>query len=102
MLAVLDTMMERLEDQYDTFVVHYSVLDGDREGRPPNDPHFSKAHKSCLHKIAKSNNKVGFCRVLCVEEIHPVSISIKCPIIAYYRSCQPCCGHLLGCECLVA
>ena len=58
MLAILDTMMGRLEGQHDTFVVHYSVLDGDRQGRPPNDPHFDKAHKSCLHKIAKSNNKV--------------------------------------------
>ena len=57
-LAILDTMMERLEGQHDTFVVHYSVLDGDRQGRPPNDTHFDKAHKSCLHKIAKSNNKV--------------------------------------------
>ena len=52
-------MMEKLEGQHDTYIVHYSVLDGDRQGRPPNDPHFDKAHKSCLHKIAKSNNKAS-------------------------------------------
>lgn len=52
-------MMEKLEGQYDTYIVHYNVLDGDRQGRPPNDPYFDKAHKSCLHKIAKSNNKVS-------------------------------------------
>ena len=57
-LAILDTMKERIEGQQDTFIVYYSVLDGDRQGRPPNDPHFDKAHKSCLHKIARSNNKV--------------------------------------------
>ena len=58
-LTVLDSMMEKLEGQHDTYIVHYSVLDGDRQGRPPNDPHFDKAHKSCLHKIAKSNNKAS-------------------------------------------
>ena len=57
MLAILDTMMEKLSGQHDTYVVYYNVLDGDRQGRPPNDSHFDKAHKSCLHKIAKSNNK---------------------------------------------
>ena len=59
MLAVLDTMMEPLEGQHNTYVVHYNILDGDRQGRPPNDSHFDKSHKSCLHKIAKSNNKVS-------------------------------------------
>ena len=59
MLAVLDTMMEPLEGQHDTYVVYYNILDGDRQGRPPNDPHFDRSHKSCLHKIAKSNNKAS-------------------------------------------
>ena len=52
-------MMEKLEGQHGTYIVHYSVLDGDRQGRPPGDPHFDKTHKSCLHKIAKSNNKAS-------------------------------------------
>ena len=60
MLAVLDTMIEKFEGQHETYVVYYNVLDGDRQGRPPNDSRFDKAHKSCLHKIAKSNNKVCY------------------------------------------
>lgn len=57
MLAILDTMIEPLPSQHDTFVIHYSILDGDTKGRPPNDKRFNKANKSCLHKIAKSSNK---------------------------------------------
>ena len=59
MLAVLDTMMEPLENEHNTYVVYYNILDGDRQGRPPSDPNFDKSHKSCLHKIAKSNNKAS-------------------------------------------
>ena len=53
-------MMEPLESEHNTFVVYYNILDGDRQGRPPNDSSFDKSHKSCLHKIAKSNNKVSW------------------------------------------
>ena len=59
MLAVLDTMMEPLEDGHNTYIVYYNILDGDEEGRPPNDQHFKKSDKTCLHKIAKSNNKAS-------------------------------------------
>ena len=58
MLLVLNTMMEPLPGQKDTYLVHYSVLDGDVQGRAPSDRLFDKSNKSCLHKIAKSNNKV--------------------------------------------
>ena len=58
MLSVLDTMMELLPGKKDTYLVHYAVLDGDVQGRAPSDDLFDKSHKSCLHKIAKSNNKV--------------------------------------------
>ncbi len=61
MLLVLDTMMEPLPGQKDTYLVHYAVLDGDVCGRAPSDPQFDKSNKSCLHKIAKSNNKVCGC-----------------------------------------
>ncbi len=47
-------------EQPDTFVVHYSILDRDTYGRAPSDPQFDKSTKSCLHKIAKSGNKVGW------------------------------------------
>ena len=59
MLAVLDTMMEPLEDGHNTHIVYYNILDGDKQGRPPNDQHFKKSDKTCLHKIAKSNNKAS-------------------------------------------
>lgn len=51
-------MMEALPGQKDTYLVHYKVLDGDVKGKAPSDPRFDKSDKSCLHKIAKSNNKV--------------------------------------------
>ena len=48
---------------------YYHILDGDEAGRPPkvmasggnrltNNVHFNWRDKSCLHLIAKSNNKV--------------------------------------------
>ena len=52
--------MEPLQGQKDTFLVHYAILDSDTVGRSPADPHFDNSAKSCLHKIAKSNNKVDY------------------------------------------
>eukprot|EP00731_Ephydatia_muelleri_P001088 Em0001g1088a len=56
-LAVLDCMIEPVINETDTYVIYYGILDGDIEGRPPSHPDFDKSHKSCLHIIAKSNNK---------------------------------------------
>ena len=61
-MAVLDTMMEQI-DEHNTYIVYYSVLDGDKLGRTPDDPKFDKAHQSCLHKIAQRNNKVYYVTV---------------------------------------
>ena len=58
-MAVLGTMMEPLPGHINVVLVHYSILDGDRQGRSPSDRHFNRENKSCLHKIAKSNNKVS-------------------------------------------
>ncbi len=60
MLLVLNTMMEPLPGQNETYLVDYAVLDGDVHGRPPSHSLFDKSDKSCLHKIAKSNNKVSW------------------------------------------
>ena len=57
-LVVLDTMMQPLEGEPNTYIVYYHILDGDQNGRAPNCQNFDGSHKSCLHKIAKSNNKV--------------------------------------------
>ena len=57
-LAVLDTMLEPIPGKLNSYVVHYSILDGDECGRTPVDPQFDSTTKSCLQKIAKSNNKV--------------------------------------------
>ena len=57
-LAVLDTMMQPLEGDPNTYIVSYQILDGDQHGRAPNCQSFDTSHKSCLHKIAESNNKV--------------------------------------------
>ena len=59
MLAVLDTMMQPLEGEPNTYIVYYQILDGDQHGRAPNCRTFDGSHKSCLHKISKSNNKVN-------------------------------------------
>ena len=50
---------------------YYHILDGDKAGSPPKilalegnkhivNEHFDRSHKSCLHLIAKSNNKVSY------------------------------------------
>ena len=40
------------------YKVHYSILEGDEAGYPPNHPKFKSSRKSCLYKIARSQNKV--------------------------------------------
>ena len=57
-LAVLDTMLEPIPGEQNSYVIYYSILDGDEDGRSPVDPNFNSSTKSCLQKIAKSNNKV--------------------------------------------
>ncbi|XP_065884791.1 transient receptor potential cation channel subfamily A member 1-like isoform X2 [Dysidea avara] len=56
-LAILDTMMQPLEGEPNTYIVYYHILDGDQNGCAPNCRTFDSSEKSCLHKIAKSNNK---------------------------------------------
>lgn len=56
-LAVLDTMCEPVEGDK-TFTVHYSILEGDEKGYPPDHNKFERSRKSCLYKIARSQNKV--------------------------------------------
>ena len=85
MLAVLDTMMEPLEDGHNTYIVYYNILDGDGEGWPPNDQHFNKSHKTCLHKIAKSNNKATIC--MAPKELRAIgSLSVLCSYYSYYHA----------------
>ena len=57
MLAVLDTMKQPVPEP-DTYMLYYHILDADQNGRAPNCPGFDSSQKSCLHKIAKTNNKV--------------------------------------------
>ena len=58
MLAVLDTMMQPVEGKPDTYFVYYHILDGDQNGYAPSSANFNGSKKSCVHKIAKTNNKV--------------------------------------------
>lgn len=58
-MAVLDTMMQPLEGEPGTYIAYYQILDGDQHGRAPNCRTFDGTERSCLHKIAKSNNKVN-------------------------------------------
>ena len=51
-------MMQPLEGEPGTYIVYYHILDGDQHGHAPNAENFDKSEKSCLYKIAKSNNKV--------------------------------------------
>ena len=57
-MAILDTMIQPVEGEPETYFVYYHILDGDRHGRAPSSKNFNSSEKSCLHKIAKSNNKV--------------------------------------------
>ena len=59
-MAVLDTMIEPRNGQPGSYTVYYDILDGDRDGRAPNCRFFNGAKKSCIYKIAKSDNKVAF------------------------------------------
>jgi len=66
-LALLDTMIQPLEGEPNTYIVYYHILDGDQHGRAPNCRTFDSSEKSCLHKIAKSNNKVF---TICTALLH--------------------------------
>ena len=57
-MAVLDTMLEPIPGKQHSYVVYYSILDGDECGRTPIDPQFDSSTKSCLQKIAKSDDRV--------------------------------------------
>ena len=57
-MAVLDTMIQPLEVQQETYIVYYHILDGDQHGRAPNHPDYDGFSKSCFHTIAQSNDKV--------------------------------------------
>ena len=60
-MAVLDTMMERLELQPGACIVYYDILDGDQNGCDPKCKSFKRSEPSCLHKIAESyDNKVNY------------------------------------------
>ena len=58
MLAVLDTMIQPFEGKPGYFTVYYDILDSDKHGRSPNSQNYDASNKSCLYKIAKSDNKV--------------------------------------------
>lgn len=63
MLAVLDTMVEKLNFPGETekIRIYYDLLESDSKGKAPDYETFDKKEKSCLHKIAKRNNKVSLC-----------------------------------------
>ena len=51
-------MLEPIPGKQNSYVVYYSLLDGDECGRTPVDPQFDSTTKSCLQKIAKSDDRV--------------------------------------------
>lgn len=55
---MLDTMIQPLQGEQETYIVYYHILDGDEYDRTPNHPDFDSSSKSCLHKIAERNYKV--------------------------------------------
>ncbi|XP_065839643.1 transient receptor potential cation channel subfamily V member 1-like [Oscarella lobularis] len=56
-MAVLDCMIEPIEERPGWFRLYYQILDGDSAGRSPKDDRFCKDNQSCLQIIARSNNK---------------------------------------------
>jgi len=57
--------MEPYEGKPGYYIVYYDILDSDQQGIAPNSEGFNNSEKSCLHKIAKSNNKVRICYFAC-------------------------------------
>ena len=60
-MAVLDTMLQPAGETPGRYTVYYNILDGDENGHAPNSLNFDGSKKSCVHKIAKTNNKVANC-----------------------------------------
>ena len=50
--------MQPYEGNPGAYTVYYNILDGDQNGRSPNCQNFDSSEKTCLYKIAESNNKV--------------------------------------------
>lgn len=66
------------------YKVHYSILEGDEAGHPPDHPKFKSSRKSCLYKIARSQNKVyipyGYslqCTYKMIYSVEPDSMSMS-------------------------
>ena len=57
-MAILDKMIEQQKNKPDSYKVYYNILDGDQNGRDPTCNNFDSTKKSCLHRIAESDNKV--------------------------------------------
>lgn len=66
-MAILDKMIEPLEETPGSYKVFYNILDSDQHGHDPNCKEFDSSKKSCLHIIAESNNKVimSICYIDC-------------------------------------
>ncbi|XP_065178394.1 uncharacterized protein LOC135809062 isoform X2 [Sycon ciliatum] len=56
----LDSMMERSHTQPDTVTVYLQILDGDRNGRAPDNHRFD-GNRTILQLIAKGENKDAVC-----------------------------------------
>ena len=94
-MAVLDTMLQPLEAEPDAYIVYYNILDGDQNGRAPNCPNFDASEKSCLHKIAKSNNKVKN-SVFVICSMHAVHIHYCFCRKLYITKLFDCCCDVNG------
>lgn len=81
------------------YYFYYHILDGDEGGRPPmivtseghnkqtNNENFNCRNKSCLHAIAKSDNKVKL--LLSIKEVISIvkTCSLSLPLIRWHFFC---------------
>lgn len=59
MLAVLDCMIEKVGWTSYGSIVHYSLLETDRQSLAPDDPDYNLKDKTCLQLLAQTNDRVG-------------------------------------------
>lgn len=81
------------------YYFYYHILDGDEGGRPPmivtseghnkqtNNENFNCRDKSCLHAIAKSDNKVKL--LVSIKEVISIvkTCSLSLPLIRWHFFC---------------
>ena len=86
MLSVLDSLIEPDSSSfYSDSLVHYTILECDRDGYAPDKLKFNKSEKSCIQLIATSGDKVCMFRK-CLPAAYNFTEKHMCLIIKPLRN----------------